>query len=119
MKSFESIKAVEKLVKDYVYPKVKFFSDSDSDYNEPDFTAPDDENSKQTIKIVNQLLQLLSKSHYDLKNKVLFWVAYRKEVKTIVQGQRYASVRRFKKNYLEGELSEKLIDTVVSIMIHF
>ena len=100
LKSYESVKAVERYVKKSICPSVKFFSDSDKDYNEPDFA--DEDNTSQTVKICRQLLQILGKSTYDLEQTISFWITYRKEVRRIVHKQRYASVRRFMKNFLEG-----------------
>ena len=38
-KTVDSIKTVERYVKNSIYPKIKFFSDDDIDYDQPDFTG--------------------------------------------------------------------------------
>ena len=45
----ESIQAVERIVRNAIYPKVKFLSDDNAAYNRPDFTGLSQKTQSVTI----------------------------------------------------------------------
>ena len=53
-KTVASIYTVERYVKNGIYPKIKFFSDNEEDYNQPDFVGADGSSTKQqSVSICN------------------------------------------------------------------
>ena len=104
-KTVASIYTVERYVKNGIYPKIKFFSDNEEDYNQPDFVGADGSSKKQqSVSICNKILMSLGKGHYTLTQKVMWWVAYRKIVKKKLCKLRQADVRSLQVVFLEGEL---------------
>lgn len=98
----DSIHSVERYVRNYVYPKIKFFSDTDEDYDQPDFVG-DEGKKKQTVTVCNKILQSLGKSHYSITQKVKWWVAYRKIIKRKLSKLRHADVRALQMEFVEGD----------------
>lgn len=102
IKTLESIHSVERYVKNYIYPKIKFFSDSEEEYNQPDFVGEVGKKKKQTVTMCLNLLEFLGKSHYTVKQKVLWWVSYRRTIKTKLCRLRHADVRALQVEFVDG-----------------
>ena len=103
-KTVASIYTVERYVKNNVYPKIKFFSDNEEDYNQPNFIGGGSSKPHQSASICNKILMSLGKGHYTLTQKVSWWVAYRKIIKKKLHKLRHADVRSLQVVFLEGEL---------------
>lgn len=103
-KSVGNIIVVERYIKNLVYPKIKFLSDKDEEYNQPDFTS--DVNKRQSVSICNKILSSLGKADYTIKQKVLWWVSYRKIIKSKISRLRQADVRSLHTQFEEGQFGE-------------
>lgn len=101
-KTVESIKTVERLVKNVIYPKIKFLSDNEDDYDQPDFAS--NGSSKQTVAICDCILGCLDKKHYTIKQKVHWWVAYRKVIRRKISKLRQSDVRALQVFFVEGNV---------------
>ena len=73
-KTIDSILLVERSVKNLIYPKTKFLSDTELDYDQPDFAT--NEPKTQSVRICEKILKKVGKSGYTIHNKVLWWLAY-------------------------------------------
>ena len=103
-KTMASIYTVERYVKNNIYPKIKFFSDNEEDYNQPNFVGGGSGKPQQSVSICNKILTSLGKGHYTLTQKVSWWVAYRKIIKKKLFKLRQADVRSLQVVFLECEL---------------
>ena len=101
----DSIHTVERMVKIMIYPKIKFFSDNEDDYDQPDFVAGR-QRKQQSIGICNTILKAIGKDDYSLKQKIMWWVAYRKVIKTKVCKLRQANVRKLQMLFLECKFNQ-------------
>ena len=106
-KTIDSINAVEQNVKNSIYPRIKFLSDNEEDFHQPDFLG--DAKGKQAAAICNCILDCLGKSEYTIKQKVLWWVAYRKIIKRKLCKLRQANVRSLQTLFIEGKANIKYI----------
>ena len=95
-----TVTSIERYVKNCIYPTVKFLSDVDDDYNEPDFVV--ESTKKQTVKICENILAYLGRDKSNLTEKIKFWKAYRKTVKDKINQLRYYDVRRMKTQFRSG-----------------
>lgn len=100
-KTIDSISAVERYVKNVIYPRIKFLSDVDDDYDEPDFAG--DATGKQSVALCNRILLCLGRTKCSIKEKVMWWVAYRKIIKRKISKLRHADVRSIRILFIEGE----------------
>ena len=101
-KTADTIRLVEQHVKDLIYPLVKFFSDSEEDYHEPDFVGRS--KGKQAIRICERILERMGKSEYSTKQKVLWWIAYRKIIRAKLTKIRSTNVRSLQILFIEGKV---------------
>ena len=114
-KTVDSIKTVERYVKNAIYPKIKFFSDDDIDYDQPDFTGAGAGPKKQAVAICECLLKYLGKTDYSIHKKVLWWVSYRKVIKAKISRLRQADVRSVQVSFMEGNFP--CVVTVVYLFV--
>lgn len=99
-KTVANIIVVERYIKNLVYPKIKFLSDTDDDYDQPDFAS--NGKKKQAVSICEKILPSLSKAHYSIKQKVQWWVSYRKIIKSKIGKLRQTDVRTLHQQFKEG-----------------
>ena len=88
-------------VKTIIYSKIKFLSDNDDDYNCPDFVG--DGRNKQTVAICNSMLDHFERTDYSIKQKVLWWVTYRKKIREKISRLRQADVRALQELFIKGK----------------
>ena len=100
-KTVESIHAVERIVRNVIYPKVKFLSDDDDAYNRPDFTGLTPKT--QSVAICEKILSVLGRSADGIKSKVMWWIAYRKVIRTKITRLRLCDVHCIKREFQEGK----------------
>ncbi len=100
-KTVTNIIVVERYIKNLIYPKIKFLSDTEEDYNQPDFAG--DGKRKQSVSICNKILSSLGRFDYTIKQKVLWWVSYRKVIKSKLSRLRQADVRSLHSQFEEGQ----------------
>ena len=100
VKTLDSINIVERIVKNQIYPKIKFLSDDESLYETPDFTGLGPKT--QSVAICNKVLSALDRPNETMKAKVLWWVAYRKVIRRKIVRLRLADVYGIKKSFQEG-----------------
>ena len=105
-KTVDSINAVERIVKNLIYPKIKFLSDDDTVYETPDFTGLGPKT--QSVAICEKILTALDRPNETMKAKTMWWVAYRKIIRKKITRLRLADVYGIKKAFKEGKLDELL-----------
>ena len=100
-KTVESIHAVERIVRNVIYPKVKFLSDDNAAYNRPDFTGLS--RKTQSVVICEKILSALGRSSDSIKSKVMWWIAYRRVIRTKITRLRLCDVHCIKREFQEGK----------------
>ena len=101
-KTLDSISTVERHVKQVIYPRVKFLSDDEDEYLQPDFA--EGTRGKQAVAICERILRATGKDNYTTKQKVEWWVAYRKVIRKRLCKLRQSNVRYLQIRFVEGKL---------------
>lgn len=94
---------VERHVKGIIYPRVKFLSDNEEDFLQPDFVGGS--KGKQAIAICERILQCMGRSNYSTKQKVMWWIAYRKIIRKKLIKLRSTNVRALQVLFIEGKVN--------------
>lgn len=110
-KTVESIHAVERIVRNVIYPKVKFLSDDDHVYERPDFTGGGGPKT-QSVAICDKILSVLGRSADSVKSRVLWWVAYRKVIRRKITRLRLCDVHAIKCDFQEGKLYKARLSSI-------
>ena len=100
-KTVESIHAVERIVRNVIYPKVEFLSDDNAAYNRPDFTGLTPKT--QSVAICEKILSVLGRSADGIKAKVMWWNAYKKVIRNKIICLRLRDVHCIKREFQEGK----------------
>lgn len=115
----DSIHTVERYVKNHIYPKIKFLSDNEEDYRQPNFVGEvGKKKPQQAATICTKMLHYLDKSHYNIKQTVSWWVAYRKIIKTKLCKLRHADVRSLQLEFVEGQCLYFVFEYIVVLLIN-
>lgn len=101
-KNVDSITSVQMAVKNLIYPTAKFLSDSEYDYDQPNFA--NDGPKSQSVRICEKLLKKVGKSGYTIGNKVRWWLAYRKIIRRKIGRLRQSDVRSVQEDFVKGIL---------------
>ena len=105
-KTVESIRLVERIVKNCIYPKLKFISDDDSVFDMPDFTGLGPKT--QAVAVCERILSELNRSTNSIKKKVMWWISYKRVIRRKIIRLRLADVQGIKKAFREGNSNHNL-----------
>jgi hypothetical protein len=95
----DTANAIKRVLKEYIFPKIKILSGREHDYLTPDFVGDSVDQSRLICeKLINEL-----DMPNDLEDKIRFWIGYRKLVKNQLVKYRSNCVEDLKKEYFKGE----------------
>ena len=89
-------------VKNLIYPTAKFLYGSEYNCNQPNFATH--RPKAQSVCIWYKLLNKLEKSVYTTHNKVLWWLARRKDIRRKIGRLRESDVWSVQEGFLKGNI---------------
>jgi len=102
-------KSITDCLKDQVFSMIKFWTDTDSKFLQPDFRESVETNKKeQARRICELILKFLNRpqdsgANYSLKLMVKFWKAYSKDIREELVRYRANATAEAKKMYITGK----------------
>jgi len=97
--SVDIASSIKRVLKEYIYPKIKILSDREQQFLRPDFVGDAVDQSRRICDILIRELNLPNSIQY----KVPFWITYRKLVKNQLVKYRSNCVEEIKKEYFKGK----------------